>query len=83
MTDFPSGDGVDYGRVAQGFIIVIGAVFVIALIGTWFHLLNERKDDCRSMGGTYVQTGRGGDPVCIKDGKIVIVWANGERVVNP
>lgn len=44
---------------------------------------SNRVSACEERDGTYVRTGKYGDPQCIKEGKIIIVWTSKGRVDNP
>ena len=92
MADFPArpplfkkygSDEMDWDFIADwakliGVIVLVVIFLSIAIVG-----YNQRVSECESMGGTYMSGGKYGDPTCIKDGKIVIIWHFGQKTVNP
>lgn len=81
MADFPASSyETNWGLVGSVAVIIAAIILVIWSIGS----TSAKIDDCEKAGGTYMRGGKYGDPTCIKDGKIVIIWQNGRhKVENP
>ena len=60
-------------------LIVVGVWIAILLAGNQARV--ERETACRAAGGTLVI--QHPTTSCVRGGKIIILWMNGQRVDNP
>jgi hypothetical protein len=61
--------------------VVIGIIVLGALFAWGVAVSNMRTEECEARGGTFFQNRSGSS--CIKDGKIIIIWQNGQKFDNP